>query len=90
MSTIQQTPKQLSKRARMDRYVVYVDQQAKTSFDTREAAEAEAERIRTAFPVVAVRVSDEDNNSVATLGPTSAPDETALEGPVSAEGGATA
>ncbi len=73
-------PKQLSQRAQMARYVVYVDHQAKSSYGSLEAAEAEADRIRKAFPVVAVEVIDEDNNSAKTLGPTSSANETAADG----------
>jgi hypothetical protein len=67
-------PRQLSKRAQRSRYVVYVDGQAKSSFDTPEAAENEARRIREAFPVVAVHVGDDENNSVQNLGPTQTSD----------------
>lgn len=80
MSNEQGRPRQLSKRAQMARFAVYVDQQAKSSFDTREAAETEADRIRKAFPIVVVNVVDEENNSVNTLGPTSAPEEPAEDG----------
>ena len=54
----------------MARYVVYVDNQAKSSFDTQEAADQEANRISQKFPVVTVRVSDTAKDSVRTLGPT--------------------
>ena len=68
-------PRQLSKRMQMARFVVYVDQQAKSSYDTREAAEAEAARILKAFPVLAVRVADGEDDSIKKLGPTQAKDE---------------
>jgi len=62
--------RQLAKRAQMARYVVSVDRQAKSSFETREAADEEARRIATAFARVTVTVSDSDNDSAKTLGPT--------------------
>jgi hypothetical protein len=62
--------RQLAKRAQMARYVVSVDRQAKSSFDEREAADREATRISDAFSRVTVTVSDTDNDTVKTLGPT--------------------
>ena len=67
--------RQLSKRAQMARYVVFVDNQAKSSFDTLAAAEAEASRILTAFPILSVRVADSETDSARMLGPTKAKDE---------------
>ncbi|MDB5650391.1 MAG: hypothetical protein JWL62_1911 [Hyphomicrobiales bacterium] len=75
MSNDPQQKRQLAKRAQMARYVVSVDRQAKSSFDTREAAEQEARRISEGFPVVTVSVSDSENDSAKTLGPTHAPAE---------------
>lgn len=75
MASDQAAPRQLSKRMQTARYVVYVDQQAKSSYDTREAAETEAARILKAFPVLAVRVADSEDDSIKKLGPTSAPPE---------------
>jgi hypothetical protein len=40
------------------RYVLLVDRQAKRSFDQREAAEQEAQRIRSRFPHLRVTVED--------------------------------
>lgn len=80
MAIEQEKPTQLSKRPQMARYVVFVDHQAKRSFDTREAAENEAQRIKKAFPVVVVEVVDEDKNSVNTLGPISASSDKAEDG----------
>ena len=54
----------------MARYVVYVDNQAKSSFDARESADQEAKRISDRFPVVTVRVSDTEKDSATSLGPT--------------------
>ncbi len=68
-------PRQLSKRMQMARFVVYVDQQAKSSFETRDAADAEAARILKAFPILAVRVADAEDDSIKALGPTKAKDE---------------
>jgi hypothetical protein len=62
--------RQLAKRAQMARYVVSVDRQAKSSFDEREAADREAARISDAFARVTVAVSDSENDSAQTLGPT--------------------
>ena len=45
------------------RYVVSVDNQAKSSFETIEAADAEAARISKLFPVVIVRVRDSKQDS---------------------------
>ena len=57
-------PKQISWRAQMARYVVSVDGQAKSSYATREAAEAEAQRISARFPILQVRVSDWQRDTV--------------------------
>ena len=73
MAPNQPTPQQLSKRVQMARYVVYVDHQAKSSFDKQEAAEKEAKRILDAFPILAVRVADSHIDSVTQLGPTHEP-----------------
>jgi hypothetical protein len=67
--------RQLAKRAQMARYVVSVDRQAKSSFDTRDAADQEATRISQAFTRVTVTVSDSENDSVKTLGATVDPNE---------------
>lgn len=64
----------LAKRAQMARFVVSVDHQPKSSFDTREAAEKEARRILKAFPILAVHVTDADEDSVTVLGATQEPD----------------
>ncbi len=68
-------PRQLSKRVQMGRFIVYVDQQAKSGFDTRDAAESEAARILKAFPILAVRVADIEDDSIRKLGPTKAKEE---------------
>ncbi len=75
MSSDQQAARQLAKRVQMARYVVYVDHQAKSSFDTQEAAEKEAKRILTAFPILNIRVADSEMDSAKTLGPTKAKEE---------------
>lgn len=79
MSNDQQPARQLAKRAQMARYVVSVDGQPKSSFDTREPAEAEARRILAGFPVVTVKVADSEADSVKMLGPTSEPEDTTPE-----------
>jgi hypothetical protein len=65
----------LAKRAQMARYVVSVDHQPKSSFDTREAADKEASRILQAFPILAVQVTDAEEDTVKVLGATHEPDE---------------
>jgi hypothetical protein len=61
---------QLAKRMQMAGYVVSVDRQAKSGFETRGAADEEALRISEAFSRVTVTVSDTDNDSAKTLGAT--------------------
>ena len=68
-------PRQLSKRPQTARFVLSVDGQAKSSYDTREAAEAAAKRISDKFPVPTVTVTDTEQDSVRNLGPTQAPKE---------------
>ena len=67
--------RQPSKHARTARYVVYVDNQAKSSFDSRDVADQEARRILAAFPILTVRVADSENDSATALGPTRDADE---------------
>jgi hypothetical protein len=67
MPNDQQSRRQLAKRSQMARYVVSVDQQPKSSFDTREAAEKEARRISEAFPILAVQVTDAEQDTVTAL-----------------------
>ncbi len=64
--------KQLARFMETKRFVVSVDHQAKRSYDTREEADAEAKRISTAYPVVAVHVTDieQDSRNLAKLAPT--------------------
>jgi hypothetical protein len=76
MPNDQQSRRQPAKRAQTARYVVSVDHQPKSSFDTREAADKEARRILEAFPILAVHVTDAEENTVKTLGATQAPDDT--------------
>lgn len=64
----------LAKRVQMARYVVSVDHQPKSSFDSREAADKEAQRISAAFPMLTIDVSDAEEDSVKILG-ASEPDE---------------
>ena len=68
----QQPPRQAYKRQETARYVVAVDHQIKSSYDTHEAAKNEADRILRAFPKLNVTVSDAAANSVNTLGATHA------------------
>jgi hypothetical protein len=58
MTNDQASPRKLTKRVPLARYVVSVDHQPKSSFDSLEAAENEARRISKAFPILAVRVTD--------------------------------
>ncbi len=76
----QQSPPRIVKRVHMNRYIVFVDQQGKSSFDSLEAAENEAKRILAAYPKLAVRVADSESDTVTRLGPTKAPDEPEEEG----------
>ena len=76
MPNDQQSRRQLAKRAQTARYVVSVDHQPKSSFDTRDAAEKEARRISEAFPILSVQVTDVENNSVKTLEAKQAMDDT--------------
>lgn len=68
--TDQQRKRHLAKRAQMVRYVVSVDHPAKSSFDTRAAADQETARIPDAFSRVTVAVADSESDSAQTLGPT--------------------
>jgi hypothetical protein len=52
------TPRQLARRAKTARFVVSVDHHAKSSFDNREDAEKEAQRIMGAFPKLSASVTD--------------------------------
>ena len=70
----QQPKRQSPKHVQTARYVVYVDNQGKSSFDSLEAAEKEAKRIRDAYPILNVRVADSEQDSSKTLGPTREPD----------------
>ena len=58
------SPRKLAKRVPLARYVVFVDHQPKSSFDSREAAENEARRISQAFPVLAVHVTDAEQPAI--------------------------
>ena len=66
----------LWKRPQTARYVVTVDHQAKSSFDTCEAADQEARRISDGFPKVAVKVIDSETDSTKTFEQAQAPDGT--------------
>jgi hypothetical protein len=72
MAVEQQPPRQLAKRAQMARYTVSVDGQLKSSYDTRDAAETEAKRILSKFPILTVTVADSENDSAKLLGATHA------------------
>ncbi len=65
----------MAKRAISARYVVSVDHQNKSGFDTREAAETEATRIRSMHPILTVEVADSEMDTVTMLGPTFAKEE---------------
>ena len=62
-----QPPRQPAEREQMARYVLFVDQQAKRSFDSREAAEDEAQKISKAFPIVVVRIANLQQDTVTTI-----------------------
>ena len=66
-----QPKRQLSRAMETKRFVVSVDHQAKRSYDTRAEAEDEARKISTAYPVVAVQVTDVEQGSrdMAKLAP---------------------
>ena len=64
MSGIQDTGRPARKPLESGRYVLLVDRQAKRSFDRRDAAEIEAQQIRSRFPHL--RVTVEDNGPVPT------------------------
>jgi len=68
MPNDQDSPRQRAKRVQLARYVVSVDHQPKSSFDSREAAENEARRISEAFPILAVRVTDTEQSTVKEVG----------------------
>lgn len=51
-------PRKAVRRVQLGRYVLSVDGQAKAGYPQRNAADAEAERIRQAFPRVSVTVTD--------------------------------
>jgi hypothetical protein len=51
-------PRQLARRAKTARFVVSVDRQAKSSFNSREDAEKEVQRILSAFPKLSASVTD--------------------------------
>jgi hypothetical protein len=77
MPNDQQSRRQFAKRSQMARYVVSVDQQPKSSFDTREAADKEARRILEAFPILAVQVTDAEQDTVTALAATLAAEDAA-------------
>ena len=54
----QKAPRQPSRRTKTARFVVSVDRQVKSSFDSREDAENEVQRIITAFPKLSASVTD--------------------------------
>ena len=60
-------PSKAWQRPKTPRYVVSVDNQAKSAFDTQEAADAEARRISGGFPQVVVRVTDSEEDSLTRL-----------------------
>ena len=58
------TPIPVQKRPQTARYIVSVDGQAKSSFDTPEAADVYARNITDRFPKVVVLVTDSVHDSV--------------------------
>jgi hypothetical protein len=59
------TPRQPARRAKTARFVVSVDRQAKSSFDSREDAENEVQRIISAYPKLSASVTDVGNDDDA-------------------------
>jgi hypothetical protein len=70
MTNDHDSPRKLAKRVQLARYVVSVDHQPKSSFESREAAENEARRISEAFPILAVRVTDTERGAAKEGGAT--------------------
>jgi hypothetical protein len=62
VSGIHDKPRLGRKPPETGRYVLLVDRQAKRSFELRDAAESEAQQIRSRFPHL--RVTVEDNGPV--------------------------
>lgn len=75
------------KPAKTGRYVVSVDRQAKSSFASEEAAQAEAQRISDGFPNVVVAVSDTEKDTVRRLGALTSTTEQDLTDPEQASPG---
>jgi len=57
------------KPPKAERYIVFVDRQAKSNFASEHAAHAEAQRISGAFPNVVVAVRDTEQDTVKLLRP---------------------
>jgi hypothetical protein len=55
------------KRVQLDRFVVAVDGQSKSGYREREAADAEALKIRQAYPRVSVTVIDQEQGDTSLL-----------------------
>jgi hypothetical protein len=55
------------KRVQLDRFVVAVDGQSKSGYTEREAATAEAAKIRQAYPRVSVTVIDQEQDDTSLL-----------------------
>jgi len=55
------------KRVQLDRFIVAVDGQSKSGYTEREAADAEALKIRQAYPRVSVTVIDQERDDTSLL-----------------------
>jgi hypothetical protein len=55
------------KRVQLDRFVVAVDGQSKSGYTVRELADAEALKIRQAYPRVSVTVIDQEQDDTSLL-----------------------
>lgn len=55
------------KRVQLDRFVVAVDGQSKSGYTEREPADAEAQKIRQAYPRVSVTVIDQEQDDTSLL-----------------------
>ena len=59
-------PRQASRGIQLGRYVVSVDGQAKSGYPQKDAADAQADKIRKAFPRVSVTVTDAMNSGLVS------------------------
>lgn len=60
----QQPPKQVNWRSQLNRYVLVVDGQTKSSFTDKTVADAEAKRLLDRWPALSVRIDDRGERAV--------------------------